>query len=293
MISSNSKFLRGVPMLIRSGFKSIRTGLGYALKSALLFVLIGLWSYSPHAVAASIVAVDPPQKGRSDAPPIMTLLYGVDNPQTTVILLPGGKGQLNFKEDTKGTRNATALMLQYLTRADFPKLRTNVVVVDSPIELYQLNQRRSADHLDRIESVVLYYKKKFNTPIWLLGHSNGSVSVTEFINRSSEARSLITGVIASGSRFEIEIQNGVNLPILFLHHERDGCKNTPYSYARTNFEKASSRNKSVTEFAIIRGGEEKGDPCRDGRHMYFGAYEEAARHVEQFILRNHPAGEKM
>jgi len=280
-------------MLGRSNFNSIRAGFNYAAALALFSVLAGFWSYSPQAVAAQIFAVDPPQKSRSDAPPTMTLLYGVDNPQTTVILIPGGEGYLRFKENTTDTRQGTALMLRNLTRADFSKLRTNVVIFDSPYELFPLSQRKSADHLDRIESVILYYKKNFNTPIWLLGHSNGSVSVTEFINRSTEARSLITGVITSGSRYEIEIQNGVNLPILFLHHERDGCKNTPYAYAKTNFEQTKSRNKSVTEFATIKGGEEKGDPCRDGRHMYFGAYEEAAKFVEQFIMRNHPTGEKM
>ena len=146
------------------------------------------------------------------------------------------------------------------------------------------------EHLDRIESVVRYYRKKFNTPVWLLGHSNGSISVTEFINRSAEARSLVAGIITSGSRYEIEVQDGVNLPVLFLHHERDGCKDTPYSYAKSNSEKARSRNKGVTELSTVKGGEEKGDPCRDGRHMYLGAYEEAARFVEQFVTQHHPAG---
>jgi hypothetical protein len=280
-------------MLCRSNFKSIRARLNHVAALTLFSVLAGFCSYSQPAAAAQIFAVDPPQKSRSDAPPTMTLLYGADNPQTTVILIPGGEGHLRFNENTTGTRNQTALMLQYLTQADFSKFRTNVVIFDSPYELYPLDLRKSADHLDRIESVILYYKKKLHTPIWLLGHSNGSLSVTEFINRSTEARSLITGVITSGSRYEIEFQGGVDLPILFLHHEQDGCKATPYGYSRKNFEQTRLKNKSVTELATIRGGEEKGDPCRDGHHMYVGAYQEAAKFVEQFITRNHMTGEKM
>lgn len=222
----------------------------------------------------------------------MTLLYGVENPQATVIAIPGGEGRLGFKETTTGTRNQTALMLENLTRAGFSPLRTSVVIFDSPYEIFPYALRRSADHLDRIESVIRYYKKKLNTPIWLLGHSWGSVSVTEFVNRSPDARTLLAGVITSGSKYEIEIQNSVNMPILFLHHEQDGCQGTPYGYAQRNFEKAKSTNRSVTELATVKGGQPRGDPCRDGRHMYFGAYEEAARFVEQFIMRNNAAGEK-
>ena len=261
------------------------------LVSAVL-VVCSLKPLPAQAAAAQIVAVPAPAAGRSEASSTLTLLYSVDDPQVTVILLPGGEGYLRFNESTRGTKNQTALMLQNLTRAEFSKLRINVVILDSPYELYPLSQRRSADHLDRIERVVLYYREKFNTPIWLLGHSNGSISVTEFINRSTEASALIAGVITSGSRYEIEFKSGVNVPILFLHHERDGCKSTSFGQAQSNYEKTRLVNKQTTELAVVKGGEERGDPCRDGRHMYLGAYEEAARLVEQFVARNHPVSEK-
>jgi len=66
-------------MLIRSSVRSIRAGINHAMKLPIFFVLMVLWSYPSHIMAATAVAVDPPQKGRSDAPPTMTLLYGVDN----------------------------------------------------------------------------------------------------------------------------------------------------------------------------------------------------------------------
>jgi hypothetical protein len=36
---------------------------------------------------------------------------------------------------------------------------------------------------------------------------------------------------------------------------------------------------------MVKGGESRGDPCRDGKHMYYGAYEEAARQLAGFIGR--------
>lgn len=279
-------------MLSRENLKSSHVGFSHVAEFTLFLILVALWSCSPQAKAAQIFVVDPPQKSSVDAPPTMTLLYSVENPQVTVIAIPGGEGHLRFKETTTGTRNQTALMLRNLTRADLSKLRTNVVIFDSPYEIFPYDLRKSADHLDRIENVIRYYKKKFNTPIWLLGHSWGSVSVTEFINRSPEARALLAGVITSGSKYEIEIKDSVSMPILFLHHRQDGCRATPYGYAQSNFEKVKSTNKRVTEIATVKGGEEVGDPCRNGYHMYVGAYEEAAKFVEKFISRNHPTIEK-
>jgi len=238
------------------------------------------------AGAAQVFVVDPPQKGAADAPPTMTLLYGVNDPQVTLVAIPGGEGRIGLKETSTGTRNPTALMLSNLTRADFATSRINVAIFDSPRDIYPYNLRRGADHQDRIDSVVRYYKTKFNKPVFLLGHSWGSVSVTEFINRSPENRGLLAGVITSASLYEIEIKDGVNMPVLFLHHEQDDCRETQYGYAQKNFEKAKAANKAVTEFATVKGGDQRGAPCRDGRHMFFGAHEEAAKLIDQFIKRN-------
>jgi hypothetical protein len=248
-------------------------------------------SQTTHSNAAQVFVVEPPPKSAANAPPTMTLLNGVENAQVTLVAIPGGEGRIGLNETSTGTRAATAVMLNNLTRADFATSRFNIVIFDSPYDIYPYNMRRSADHLDRIESVVRYYKAKFNKPVWLLGHSWGSVSVTEFINKSSENRALLAGLITSASLHEIEIKDGVNMPVLFLHHEQDDCRETPYSYAQKNFEKTKALNKGVTEFATVKGGDSRGNPCRDGRHMFFGAYEEAAKLIDQFIKRNSVTGE--
>jgi len=110
------------------------------------------------------------------------------------------------------------------------------------------------------------------------------------VNRAPENRGLLAGIITSGSENAIEFADDLNMPILFLHHERDGCTNTQYHSAQTNFEKTKSRNKGITEFATVKGGQAQGNPCRDGLHMYFGAHEAAARLIEQFVARNTRAG---
>lgn len=235
------------------------------------------------ALAATPIPVAAPQ-GNSNEPPTFTLLYEVENPQITLVTILGGEGRVGIRETSTDTRTQTAQMLKHLTRKDFTNLRINVAVFDSPIELYPHTLRSRADHLDRIASVVEFYKSKFKVPVWLLGHSNGSISVNEYLKRK-QATAPVSGAVFSASVYHIELNEGSAIPILFLHHEDDQCRNTPFRYAKSHFGEATKSNKEVTELLTVRGGEAKGDPCRDGKHMYYGAYEEAARQLEGFINR--------
>ena len=95
----------------------------------------------------------------------------------------------------------------------------------------------------------------------------------------------MAGAVLSGSVYQINVKEGIDLPILFLHHEEDGCRSTPHGYARRNFERLKGYNKAMTEFMTVKGGQEQGDPCRNGKHMYLGAYEEAAALLADFLGR--------
>lgn len=249
---------------------------------ARILFLLALYCFGS-ALAATPIPVAAP-RGSSNEPPTFTLLYEVENPQITLVTILGGEGRVGINEKSTDTRNQTAQMVKNLTRKDFTNLRVNVAVFDSPVELYPAAVRSDADHLDRIVSVVQFYKSRFNVPVWLLGHSNGSVSVTEYLKKK-QAIAPVSGAVFSGSVYYIGLNEGVAIPLLFLHHEDDQCKNTPFRSAQSHFEEATKLNKAVTELLMVKGGEAKGDPCRDGKHMYYGAYEEAAKQLEGFINR--------
>ena len=61
----------------------------------------------------------------------------------------------------------------------------HTVFFDSPYPMARTSaypaSRASADHQRRIESVVTFYEERFGKPVWLMGHSNGSISIAEFI----------------------------------------------------------------------------------------------------------------
>jgi hypothetical protein len=171
----------------------------------------------------------------------------------------------------------------------------DVVLLDSPAELSPKQRypkaRGGSDQLLRIESVLRFYKAKTGLPVWLMGHSNGGISLTEFVKHAQkeDKMGLIAGLISSGARTETEFKPPMNLPFLVLHHQQDDCANTLAKAAAENFTQVNAFNKGPTALAWLLSGEaEPRDPCRSGFHMYNGASEEAAKVIDGFILKSSP-----
>jgi hypothetical protein len=121
-----------------------------------------------------------------------------------------------------------------------------------------------------------------------MGHSNGGISLTEFVKyaQKNAKMDLIAGVINSGIRTESYFDAPISFPMLFIHHQNDGCQHCYPSAAYANYEKVKQFNTSQTEFIYVTGGQaEPKDPCRSGYHMYFGAGEEVAKDIDEFMSR--------
>lgn len=241
-----------------------------------------LFLASAIANAATSHAIPAPP-GSGNTSPTYTLLWEVEDPQFTLVVVLGGEGRVGFNANTTDSRHPTAQMLQLITGKSAVPLRMNIAVFDSPVPL-SLRMRSDSEHLDRIESAVRFYRDRFKVPVWLMGHSNGAFSASEYLAKK-QAVMPVVGVVLSGSVYQINVKEGLDIPMLFLHHEEDGCKDTPPSYARRNFERVKGYNKALTEFMLVKGGQEQGDPCRNGKHMYFGARDEAAGLLADFLGR--------
>jgi hypothetical protein len=220
-----------------------------------------------------------------------TLLYPAKNPKVTLVFIPGGPGStgLGPHATPKDLKNRSTLMLREFALSTDLRSEIDVVIFDNPTKMdlgyLGVQPRYGDDHLARIEDVVRFYKDKTGLPVWLMGHSNGTISATEYINRSEQNAQSVVGIILSGSRSEITLNKKINFPLLMLHHETDQCSGTPYSTAKINFIKLKDLTSGRSEFKLVSGGEAAGSPCSDGFHMYRGAYAEATRQIEAFILR--------
>jgi len=161
------------------------------------------------------------------------------------------------------------------------------VLVDTP---YGLNSgikhlRSIRDHQQRIFNVVNYYREKLKLPVWIFGHSMGSVSVTEFANGGKDQEKLIAGVIVAGTYQTASIDSDVVLPVLAIHHVEDGCSSTPIAVSERIIERRPKQ--FAAQMIRIDGGISEGDPC--GALAYHGFNQKEPEFIKaaaQFILKN-------
>lgn len=248
-----------------------------------------LWAPMIWAQVFPVPAIERSFSGAAD--PTMTFLWEGKEAKAVLLLIPGGEGHIGINPDRK---DLGGFYKQVLGRLSNPALSTgsfDVVIFDSPQPLLSSANypfsRLTPDHLSRIESVAVFYKEKLNKPIWLMGHSNGAVSITAFYKdlQKRNKDDLIEGLIFSGGRNGASFGASINKPLLFLHHEKDGCINTTPNNSQAVFKQSKEINLAQTAYQWISTGEpEAKNPCQSGHHMYFGAGHEVAKAIEAFVL---------
>ena len=159
--------------------------------------------------------------------------------------------------------------------------------MDSPYDLgdaRRWNVRGKSQHLTRVESVVKYYRNKFNVPIWVFGHSMGTVTAIEFANQSEKSAS-VSGIIIAGTHIGETLSNNFSKPVMAIHHQKEACAATPISASESIIKWRSKETKS--ELVIIDGGEDVGLPCMGLAHHGFNKVEDQMVSADaKFILAN-------
>lgn len=239
---------------------------------------------------AEVISIPAPNQGFfSNKEDTQTFYKPNTNSKAVMIFLPGGPGSFGTKPDMPQPRGYG--MFNDIALGKNAGVKMDYVFMDSPYVLSptkSLSIRATGDHMDRIKSVVSFYKEKTNKPIWLLGHSNGAYSLAQFINQTPNYKQLIAGAIFSSGRNEREITiDPIDLPILVLHHAEDSCSSTTFDSAKSFYEEVKRKNKSKTEFVAITGGGDAGEPCTapTSHHMYSGSYQQFTNAIEQFIVK--------
>ena len=140
---------------------------------------------SPMLARAGVVSVEFKEKGFffSNAP-TFNFEWPSHQAKATLIFIPGGEGRLGINPERKNLGGFYGNTLRPLSDANLSTGSFNVVVFDSPVILPVGNDypisRQASEHLLRIESVVRHFKALYGLPVWIMGHSNGAVSITEF-----------------------------------------------------------------------------------------------------------------
>lgn len=162
----------------------------------------------------------------------------------------------------------------------------DAVLVDSPYDLGDLrrgNLRGRKDHLTRVDEVVMFYKNKFNLPIWVFGHSMGSSTATYYANEIDHNKKHLSGIIIAGTIHAASLDDEVTLPVLAIHHQYDACAGTPVSASSKIIQGRSP--KLVSKLELIEGGVTEGEVCQSFAFHGFNQTEpELIKRAANFIL---------
>ena len=221
-----------------------------------------------------------PQAGKA---PTKTFLIETAKPKAVVLLFIGGDGVLDLKPDGSTTKqnplNRSAGLWQ--------SYEINSVLVDSPYDLGDArrgNVRGKSEHMARVENVVKYYKNKFNVPIWVFGHSMGTVTAIEFANQGEKSAS-VSGIIIAGTHIGETLSTNFGKPVMAIHHQKEACAATPISASEQIIKRRSKETKS--ELVMIDGGEDVGLPCMGLAYHGFNKVEDQmVNAAAKFILAN-------
>jgi len=254
---------------------------------------------APWTASAQVAAVPPTYRGfLSSSDPTMTFLFPAKEAVATLVFIPGGEGRRGFGADVTERHGYFSgypfnRMLRSLSDPGATSGRFNVVIFDSPTMLVASNhwssQRAGTDHLSRVEDVVRHYKERLGKPVWLMGHSLGSISVTETYKRLQDEKraALVSGLIISAGQNGTSLNwETTSLPVLVLHHEADACVGNTVGHAKRIVTKLREAGNPSADLVLVSGGSSYGDPCRNGYHMYLDIEPAVAKVLDAFMSRH-------
>ena len=160
----------------------------------------------------------------------------------------------------------------------------SVVIVDEP--LFFQSSRASPEHLEDIRKVVEEIGAHGFKRIYLVGTSNGTISVAHAGSHLRDER--IKGLVLSATqsyyiRKHVPIEQ-TSYPVLFIHHKFDDCPINSYEEALQLSQKYVHSPR--VDFVTMNGGEnEQPYPCSDMSYHDFGEKEkEFAQLVSDWVL---------
>ena len=230
----------------------------------------------------------------SSSAPTLTFYWPGKDSKAVLLFIPGGPGQIGLKPDTAEPQGERPQMLKRLSDPEATSGRYDVVLIDSPYPLSPNSPYPSArgttDHVKRIEATALYYGHKTGLPVWVIGHSNGGISLTAFIRylQAEGKMSLVSGMVALEIRSESRFGPPIDFPVLFVHHQKSDCQYAVGSEVVKIYDKLKAFDTAPTEFVWITGGEAQADPCSSGFHVFHNAGPEVAKAIDDFLSKIYP-----
>lgn len=214
-----------------------------------------------------------------------------ENAVATVVLFSGGGGGYGAIGPDGWPGSGNFLIRTGKRWAAHP---FNVVMVGRPsdgIDLSLGGVREGREHAADNQAIFQTIRRGSALPIWLVGTSMGTISVTAAAIQDDEE--LLAGIVLSSSITAYKIPGAVprqdlekiRVPALVLHHEQDACWACQPHEAK-NIE-ARLNNAPHKKTLWVSGGEEpRGNPCEAFHyHGFIGREAQTVDQIAGWILK--------
>jgi hypothetical protein len=229
---------------------------------------------------------------RGDAKQRILLVRPSGPPKASVVLYPGGSGDIKIKGNGTIVHPGNFLVR---TREDFAAEGFLVAVVDRPSDWDGRDKdgfRTTKAHVEDAAAIAAVMLKEAPVPVWFIGTSRGTISVANIASRLGGDK--ISGIVLTssvtnpGKRAQSAVPDvdlsGVKVPVLILGHGDDDCTVTPWPEQQA-LAKLFKGSPSV-ETIRIDGGDQGNlqEPCGPfSHHGYMGQEKAVVSRIATWI----------
>ena len=215
-------------------------------------------------------------------------------PKAAVILFAGGHGGLRIYPNGSFRWGEGNFLVR--TRQQFAQQGLLVVVVDAPSDRlsppFLSGFRQRPEHAADIGAVIAWIRQQANVPVWLVGTSRGTQSAAYVATQLSgpggpDGLVLSSSILVDDNSRPLPAMplENLQIPVLVIHHEQDGCGPCPYYRIPPLMQKLALVRK--TELLKFRGGINQGDACEaQAYHGFNGLENEVVAQTAAWILNN-------
>ena len=220
------------------------------------------------------------------------ILLKPENPVATVILFAGGHGGLQIS--AKGSINWGENIFVVRSRKLFAENGLMVALIDAPSDRqsppYLGRFRQTPEHVADIKALIVWLRQQAKIPVWLIGTSRGTQSAafvaTQLVDEGRADGLVLTSTMLTDDKGRavpsMNLSN-IRIPVLVIHHEKDGCKHCDFSNMPRLMEKLTAVEQK--QLITFRGGNNRGDPCKPfAYHGFNGIEKEVVQRIAEWIL---------
>ena len=191
-----------------------------------------------------------------------------DGATATVVLFSGGAGGIGYREGAPKSGN-----FLIRSRDEFAKAGFNVALMGNPSDMPKLTPafRQSSEHFADVRAVIQDIRAHSNTPVWLIGTSQGTISAAAAgIDLGPVVQGVVLTATLSGQQFGGSVSdlalNKLAVPVLVHQHGKDSCKLTPPYLAERLISKLTAA--PVKKYMEVDGGQNPTGPACEAFHYH-------------------------